>query len=71
MKPVSIWQSGMEGVPLVSLAAQEREREGLPAHPNFWRVYEGKTLRANQSTMAGALHYMKPGRVLVPPKKEG
>ena len=33
----------------------------------FWQVWEGETLRANQSTRAGAEHYMKPGRVLVAP----
>ena len=36
-------------------------------HPDFWRVYEGEVLRANQSTEADAMNYMKPGRVLVPP----
>lgn len=37
-------------------------------HPvDFYQVYEGDTLRANQSTRAGAEHYMKPGRVLVGP----
>ena len=33
----------------------------------FWQVWEGETLRANQSTREGAEHYMKPGRVLVAP----
>ena len=33
----------------------------------FWQVWEGETLRANQSTRAGAEHYMRPGRVLVGP----
>jgi hypothetical protein len=33
----------------------------------FWQVWEGETLRANQSTRAGAEHYMRPGRVLLGP----
>ena len=41
------------------------------SHPNWWRVYEGDILRANQSTEAGAMNYMEPGRVLVPPSTGG
>jgi hypothetical protein len=44
------------------------KRGNMKSHPTFWRVYEGDILRANQSTRAGAVQYMKPGRVLVPPK---
>ena len=33
----------------------------------FWQVWEGETLRANQSTRASAEHYMRPGRLLVGP----
>ena len=39
-------------------------------HPDWWRVYEGEILRANQSTEVGAMYYMKPGRVLVTPTGE-
>ena len=31
---------------------------------NKWFVYEGNILRAAQPTKAGAIKYMKPGRVL-------
>ena len=33
----------------------------------FWQVWEGDILRANQATREGAEHYMAPGRVLVAP----
>ena len=33
----------------------------------FWQVWEGDILRANQATREGAEHYMAPGRILVGP----